>query len=96
MNTERVYIAGPITNNPNYYKVFENAEKALQEKGYTTINPAKLPMDAAEFKQSEFMRVCLVALSMCDTIALLPNWEDSKGAREELEYAIKHNMNIIT
>ena len=32
-----IYIAGAISKNPNYKADFENAEKALKEKGFDKI-----------------------------------------------------------
>ena len=37
----------------------------------------------------------LAAVRSCDAIYLLKGWEESEGARRELEVALKHNLNII-
>ena len=37
----KVYIAGKITGNPDYYEQFAEAEKLLTEQGHAVINPVK-------------------------------------------------------
>ena len=39
----KIYIAGPITNNPGYEKQFAEAEEKLLSQGHLVINPAKNP-----------------------------------------------------
>ena len=36
----KVYIAGAITNNPNYMQQFADAEKLLTNKGHATLAAA--------------------------------------------------------
>ena len=36
----KIYIAGSITNNPNYLKQFKEAEEKLIAEGHAVINPA--------------------------------------------------------
>lgn len=37
----KIYIAGSITNNPDYKEQFEKAERELINKGYEVVNPTK-------------------------------------------------------
>lgn len=39
----KIYISGPITNNPGYEKQFAEAEEKLLSMGHLVINPAKNP-----------------------------------------------------
>lgn len=84
---KRIYISGPITDNPDYKEDFARAEKWLWDNGYVPISPAKvngeIPLEA-EFTHSDYMDVCMPILHKCDGIYLLKGWQDSKGALIEL------------
>lgn len=81
----KIYIAGKITGAPGYREKFANAQRLLSEKGYTVMNPAILPDG---FDWWEYMSICFKMLDVCDGVALLPCWQDSKGAKLECEHAL--------
>lgn len=37
----KIYIAGAISNNPNYEQQFKAAEEKLKAEGHTVLNPVK-------------------------------------------------------
>lgn len=80
----KIYIAGPITGNPNYIKDFEQAENALKEKGHAVINPVK----NQGFSYKDYIDMGLAELSKCDAIFHLNGWRKSNGATLEHEYAV--------
>lgn len=87
----KVYIAGKITNNPNYVEEFEAAEKFLKEtQGVDVINPAK----NQGYSYREYINMGLFQLMQCDAIYLLPNYKDSQGALLEYQYAETVGMRI--
>lgn len=79
----KIYIAGPITNNPGYEKQFAEAEEKLLSRGHLVINPAKNPGTCYK----DHLDIGLLELIKCDAIYLLPGWEVSMGAQLEEHYA---------
>jgi hypothetical protein len=79
-------------NHPAFYK----AETHLMSMMYDVVNPARmdeeLGLDPHQgVMEPEFLKNAvkrdLEAVMACDGLALLPNWERSKGARAELAVA---------
>ena len=92
---KRVYIAGRISGQENTARLrFAAAEEHLRAAGYDPVNPMKLPHDHDK-RWTNYMRECLRALLNCDAIWLLEDWEDSPGARMELELAGRLGMPIL-
>lgn len=84
----KVYIAGPITGQPNWNRTsFTAAEERLIEAGHDPVNPHKLHNGRTDLSHGEYMRTDLRALLDCDAIHMLPGWGRSKGARVEREVA---------
>ncbi len=81
-----IYIAGKITGDKNYKRKFNKAEKMLKGRGFETLNPAKLIDPKKEY--DEQMKDCLMLIDKADTIYLLKDWQDSKGAKIEKDYAL--------
>lgn len=93
----KIYISGKITGTTDYNQRFNNAELYLMNHSYCDIiNPALVnSMLPTNTTYQEYMKMSLCMLSMCDTIYMLKDWKDSKGAKLEHEYAKVHNYNII-
>ena len=87
----KVYIAGSITNNPNYLQQFAEAESHLIALGHAVINPVK--NDGFSYK--EYIDMGLCELMRCDAIYLLPGWGSSPGARLEHVYAVTTGLEVI-
>ena len=91
MNKEKVYIAGGISNDPNYKEHFSEAEKYLKELGFQPINPI-MPLG---FTYKEYIDMGLSKLKYCDSIFMLKGWQESKGALLEHLYAQTIDLKIM-
>jgi hypothetical protein len=86
MKNQKLYICGRVTGDSNYQRKFRDAEAELRAAGYTDIvNPVRIVPDGTAWKAA--MRLCLKAMLDCDGIALLPDWESSRGACIECDLA---------
>jgi hypothetical protein len=91
----RVYVAGKMSGLPDLgFPAFHAAAARLRAEGHEVINPAEIqPDQTAEW--GACLRDSLAALVRCDSIALLDNWRDSRGARLEHHVASELGMQII-
>ena len=89
---KKIYIAGKINGLDNYRKLFKEAEDNFIEDGYVVMNPAVL---GEGFDYEVYLPICLLMLQACDTVYMLNNYKDSKGAKVELEYAKAQGKKII-
>ena len=83
MNIKVVYIAGPITNNPDYLRDFNKMENQLIVAGYIVLNPAKLPQGLS---YEQYARIDFAKIDAADAVIALPRWDESQGARLEVDY----------
>ena len=90
----KIYIAGKITDDPNYKRKFKRAEKALAEKGCDVMNPAWL-VAYPGFSYKDYMAVSTEMQMRCDAVLFLEDWKDSNGAREEYERAIRLGQELF-
>jgi len=88
----KVYIAGKINGLNNYREIFKEVEDRLITEGNVVMNPAVL---GEGFNYEAYMPICLAMLEACDTVFMLNNWKDSKGAKVEHEYAKLQGKKII-
>lgn len=88
-----IYVSGKITGDKNYKQKFEKAANKLISFGYDVFNPAILP-NGLEYEQ--YMQIDFLALSFCQGIYLLDDWEQSSGAKRELEEAKRLGLKVIT
>ena len=93
----KIYIAGPITGREEAArKQFADTAMQIREAfpDIDIVNPFEL--DHNHDKQWEsYMNVCLQELITCNTLYLLPGWNESPGSVIELMIAKRMEMDII-
>jgi hypothetical protein len=92
---ERVYISGAVTGKPRQKtkRKFGQAERYIKALGYCPVNPLKngLPKSAT---WEQHMEIDFALLAMSERVLMLPDWEDSRGARRELKEAVRLGKKI--
>lgn len=97
-----VYISGPIA--PKYgFSVEENVAVALKvfleltKRGILSFCPhltAAFPSAHSEVAYEKWMEYDLAMIDRCTHILMLPRWGESKGAIDELNYAVVKNVQV--
>lgn len=95
----RIYVAGPMTGIPEYnYPAFLRAAQRLRDKGFAVLSPLDVDKEivpgASKPAWEWYMRRTIKMLMDADAVALLPDWESSKGAVIEWELARTLGMDI--
>lgn len=103
----KLYIAGPMTGIPHHnYPLFNEVEKELVRVGYTALNPARVDEAHSQMEPNclvckgsthgwdWYMRKTIAIMCTADGLALLPNWQESRGARIERDLA--HTLKMPT
>lgn len=93
-SARRIYISGPMTGMKNLNReAFAAAENLLREQGEIPINPHDFP-EQKSYEDYLLFDLEVLATS-ADAVALLPGWEQSPGAKKELQLALELELEII-
>ena len=94
---KKIYIAGKVTGEPISECIikFGQAQKELEALGFEVVNPLAV---VGNFQSSweSAMKKCIKALVDCDGMVILPDWEDSPGAKIERQLAWDLNITIFS
>jgi len=92
----KAYISGKITglSIEDARKNFEQGKSAVEKLGFIPVSPMDLPHNHDQTWES-YMKEDLTALLECQAIYTLPNWEDSRGAKIEVELAKQLGIHVI-
>jgi hypothetical protein len=94
--TKRVYIAGPMTGYVEHnFPAFHAAAARLREAGWEPINPAENFGGRTDLPRGSYIRADAVLLAQCDAIAMLPGWQESRGAKQEYLFAHEVGMPVL-
>lgn len=79
-----LYLAGPMTGYPeNNYPAFRRNQELLEFAGYTVVNPANTGPEGKSH-YVDLLRADLQEMFGCHGIAVMENWWESSGARNEV------------
>jgi hypothetical protein len=93
MNQRRIYIAGPMTGYPHHnFPAFHEAATRFRAAGCVVANPAENFGGRTDLPRESYLRADVLLLAQCDSIALLPGWEKSRGAK--FEYLLAHELGL--
>lgn len=88
-----VYLSGPMTGISEWnHRAFHAADQALSSLGVRVLNPAKQPPGLS---WTEYMRADLELLREATAVLMLAGWQDSRGARIEMNMAEVAGLKIV-
>ena len=91
----KVYLSGPMTGKPDLnFPAFHADAAWLRRKGFEVVSPAELNPDTS-LSWEACMRADIKALCDCEAIALMDEWEGSRGAHLELHIAHRLGLKIL-
>jgi hypothetical protein len=91
----KFYLSGPMSGIPeSNFPAFQEAAHRLREMGYEVISPAEINSEQG-LPWETYLKADIKGLCDCDAVALLPGWENSKGAHLEMHIAHRCGMKIM-
>lgn len=80
-----IYISGQISglDYDDAFQMFADAEAFLASRGLTPVNPMKSEGEVPGRKWAEYIAEDVLLIDDCDAIYMLPNWQNSNGAKVE-------------
>lgn len=91
---DSVYISGPMTGRPAFnIPLFLRVENRLRWRyGCRVLNPARQP---AGLTWQEYMQRDIDLLRGASVILQLPGWQQSRGAKIELDFAMMQGARVV-
>ena len=92
----KIYIAGKITGLPRdeVEAKFDEVREKLVGEGHAVFVPTVLP-EYDEVSHWDYMHICYAMIDVCDAVYMQKDWQQSKGARMELQYAADFRKEIL-
>ena len=88
----RVYLIGPMTGLPKHnYPAFFKVEQEILAAGHVPLSPARHGLPT-HLDRAVYMRMSFSLLMQAEAIHLLDGWQESAGARLELDMATELDL----
>ena len=95
-DTKRIYVSGPMTGYEDHnFPAFHAASERFRETGWRVDNPAENFGGRTDLPRAVYLRADLAMLARCDAIALLPGWQESRGATLEAVLAAELGLRFF-
>lgn len=93
----RIYIAGKITglDHREVFEVFDRAVNIVAMAGHEPLDPMQLVDQTPGREYNEYLLDALAVFFTANAIYMLPNWQDSYGARVEHAIAVERRIPIF-
>ena len=89
-----LYLSGPMTGYPEHNRAaFTQAEEQLLAAGHDVLSPVYAAPHGTTW--ADYLRADLVLLLRAEAVAVLPDWEASRGARLEVHVAQALGMTVL-
>lgn len=88
-----IFISGKVSGDPDYAMKFERARWDVLPYADAVISPAFLPEKG--FTHAAYMRMAAAMLAECGGVYFLPDWQESDGARQEMQLAKKLGKKVF-
>lgn len=83
----KIYLSGPMSGLLDFNRpAFTEAAAKLRAEGHEVIVPHETPSKGTEWE--DYMRSDIIAMLNCESIAMLPGWSESRGAKIEYRLAV--------
>lgn len=95
--TKKIYLSGPMTGIENHnHHTFKREAERLRGYGYEVFSPHEVTIAEPDAKDAwhQYMKKDIAGLAQCDTICMLPGWENSRGATLEFFIATQIGLQI--
>lgn len=92
----KIYIAGKISglDRQTVLEKFATADIALEKQGHSCFVPCVLP-NYPDVPHEDYLHICYAMIDICEAVYMLSDWQQSIGARKELQYAADHQKEIL-
>jgi hypothetical protein len=89
---KKVYIAGAVSDNPNYKRQFNAARDLILASGKIPIDTSWMPLG---LDYEDYMHVSFACIDIADEVYFMHNRIDSNGAKRELDHCKKLGKPIL-